>query len=363
MLAACARLTGDALFYQQLAHSAGQFTRWDELAVAAEKHGLGPLVYTHLKAAGVHPPRRAQQLLQGLYLRHRRAGQIRANVLPEILLAFRRANINVLLLKGVALAHAVYPQPGLRPMRDVDLLVKKEDMWQAQHVLTELGFDAPAKFPVNKTSHHHLASATKQVDGLSISVEIHHDVFQEEDAPDLSLDTLSSPPLAFNLPNGQPAPMLGGADMLWHLCHHISDLYLEFRLIWLVDIVGFAEKFADDIDWAVIKQNHGRVLDILALFHFVTPLSENLQRRADLKFGRRPAGIGQEFCGWPRYALSRQRDKGTAAILRDTFHPPEWWLRLYYGVGPGRSLVWHRWLKHPLFIARLALQTISHQSR
>ncbi|MDY7078349.1 MAG: hypothetical protein SXV54_15640 [Chloroflexota bacterium] len=36
--------------------------------------------------------------------------------------------------------------------------------------------------------------------------------------------------------------------------------------------------------------------------------------------------------------------------MRDTFYPPEWWLRLYYGLSNGHALWWGRLVRHPLHI-------------
>jgi hypothetical protein len=37
-------------------------------------------------------------------------------------------------------------------------------------------------------------------------------------------------------------------------------------------------------------------------------------------------------------------------VVRDTLFPSEWWLRLRYGLGSVRPLLWHRWVLHPLYI-------------
>jgi len=82
----------------------------------------------------------------------------------------------------------------------------------------------------------------------------------------------------------------------------------------------------------------------------MTPLPEALLNQAPLIIGRAPQGIGQDFQGWPRSSLAAQREKGYRRILRDTFFPSEWWLRLYYGLGSAGILFWHRWVRHPLAI-------------
>jgi hypothetical protein len=54
--------------------------------------------------------------------------------------AFRKAGIPSLLLKGAALASAHYPDPGLRPMADLDLLVRPRDVEPACRLMAEHGY-------------------------------------------------------------------------------------------------------------------------------------------------------------------------------------------------------------------------------
>src|SRR4051812_21311225 len=50
------------------------------------------------------------------------------------------AALDVLLLKGTALAYTHYPQPHLRPRNDIDLFVRHTDIGRAETVLSSLGF-------------------------------------------------------------------------------------------------------------------------------------------------------------------------------------------------------------------------------
>ena len=96
---------------------------------------MAPLLYVHLKAAGVQLPRDVRRTLQGLVLRHREINRVRMRVLRDILSTYDSAGIPALVLKGAALAHLVYPEPGLRPMSDLDILVPESELWRAQRLL------------------------------------------------------------------------------------------------------------------------------------------------------------------------------------------------------------------------------------
>jgi hypothetical protein len=349
LLAFCARPGGDAAYFDQLAEAAGSIEDWQGLIVEAEEHGLGPLLYVHLEAADVSLPPDIKRGLQGLYLRHQHANRVRGQVLAEILAAYRAAGIRVLILKGAALAHLIYSNPGLRPMRDLDLLVEVSEARRAQEVLVGLGFGAP--LPTGPTlPGKHLASAVRQEEGFVVSVDVHHNLFHDDGPLSLDLAGLATVPLAFDLPQGTTVYTLGYEEMLWHLCCHTANIARPLRLIWVADIVGFAERFAADINWSLVRQVYPPILDTLSLFHYLTPLPDPLRQNVRSGVGSAPRGIGVEFQGWPRFSLRQQRSKSYWQIFYDSFFPSEWWLRLYSGVGPGRTLFWQRWVWHPLRI-------------
>lgn len=60
--------------------------------------------------------------------------------------AIHQQGSDELVLKGAAMAHLVYPQPVLRPMRDLDLLVRAEEVYRAYALLPEIGAE-PAPRP------------------------------------------------------------------------------------------------------------------------------------------------------------------------------------------------------------------------
>jgi hypothetical protein len=353
LLALCARAQGHPTQYQHLREQAAKLTNWNTLPTEAENHGLTPLVYTQLQAAGVSIPAEVQQQLQARAMQHSHANRVRAKTLAEVLAAFQAAGIDALVLKGAALAYLVYPQPGLRSMRDVDVLVSKSRARQAQALLAELGFNAP--LPGGDLPAKHLPNAQRQAEGLPVSIEIHHNLYSNG-TPATELEALRQRAIPFTI-EGVTAYTLSHAEMLEHIYQHLRvNLLLDsLRLIWVADLVSLAERFAAAMDWPRVNP---RIRHALALCHWLTPLSEGLLQAAALNPGRSPQGVGQEFQGWPRYSLVAQRPKGYFGIVRDSFFPAEWWLRFYYGLpsAPSTKLRidpafwWGRFVRHPLHI-------------
>jgi hypothetical protein len=353
LLALCARAPGHPTPYQQLRQQTANLTDWSNVPAQAEAHGLTPLLYTHLQAAGLSMPAAIHQQLQARAIQHSHANWVRGCVLAEILTAFQAAGIEALVLKGAALAHLVYPQPGLRPMRDIDLLVSKSQARSAQTLLAELGFHAPP--PGDTLPAKHLLAAKRWSEGMQVTVELHHNLYTNGTL-DTEIEALRPAAMPLTIA-GVTAHTLGYEAMLEHIYQHLrTNLLLDsLRLIWIADLVSLAEHFVAEMDW---RQVNPRVRNALTLCHWLTPLSEELLKAAALNPGRPPQGIGQEFQGWPRYSWAAQRHKSYMGILRDSFYPAEWWLRFYYGLPSGPStklridpaLWWGRAVRHPLHI-------------
>jgi hypothetical protein len=261
-----------------------------------------------------------------------------------VLAAFQTAGIDALILKGAALAYLVYPEPGLRSMRDVDVLVSKSQARQAQALLAELGFNAPP--PGDDLPAKHLLVAQRRVEGLPVSIEIHHNLYANG-TPATGFEALRPAAIPLTIA-GVTAFTLSYEDMLDHVYQHMKLIFNPLRLISVADLVSLAEGYANEIDWPRVNPH---VRNALTLCHWLTPLSEELLKTAPLKIGRPPKGIGQEFQGWPRYALAVQQHKGNWGILRDSFFPAKWWLRFYYGLSSGPAFWWGRSVRHPLHIA------------
>lgn len=352
ILGLCACPTGHEGLYEQLVAAGESFNRWDLLPEMAEVNGLGPLVYTHLKAAGVVPPLSCHRELKGLYIRHRHANAVRERAVCEILDAYESSGINTLVLKGGALAYLIYPEPGLRPMRDTDLLVRESDAESAQRVLTNLGYDTnPDPSHPLSHQHHHMDIARRFDEGLRVSIEVHFRLFPRTIYyPSLFFEDLYNEAIPLHM-GGKAARTLGLEAMLWHIYRHACGpplLQTPLRFIHLSDMTGFIEKFHDRIDWKKLRRQCPKVLHVLPLLHCLSPWKPSLSERFFSDGVTCPNGTGRDYQGWPRRRSSP--DGNLWELIKETFCPKEWWARLFYGVGGRASWFWNRWFRHPLHL-------------
>ncbi|MEJ2068649.1 MAG: nucleotidyltransferase family protein [Deltaproteobacteria bacterium] len=121
---------------------------WDEFTPAdwklfsqmAEREGVAPLMYWKLKDSPVAVPLSTFNLLRSTYYQTLAQNTLMYQELERILTALDEAGIAVIVLKGAALAATVYEDIGLRPMGDLDLLVREEEFQEALDVLLSIGY-------------------------------------------------------------------------------------------------------------------------------------------------------------------------------------------------------------------------------
>ena len=111
-------------------------------------HHLGPWLHRKAQAlisSGL-PPELADAF-KGSFRSSVAACLAREAALRRILPLFSSSRAPVILLKGLYLQEHVYEDPALRPMCDVDFLVRSEDFARAQQVLEKAGLRALVEFP------------------------------------------------------------------------------------------------------------------------------------------------------------------------------------------------------------------------
>ncbi len=253
LLCICARPTGHSVMYDQLTRQAALINPWEKLPHMAEQHGLAPLVYYHLREAGIEIPANVNRILKGAYLTHRHANRERMVALEEIATAYRKAGIEILALKGAALANTIYPNIALRCMCDLDLMVADDEADSARKALEKLGFDIHETASIQpRAFSHHFPPASRDQNGVGVVVELHHHLYAiSKLVPSVTLDKLLPQKITFDL-NQTQVDTLGPEEMLWHsYIHAVGKLQLveQFRLIHVADLIGLVEKYAESIDW------------------------------------------------------------------------------------------------------------------
>jgi hypothetical protein len=153
--------------------------QWRLAVEAAAWHRLEPLVYAHVAEHGGAPAEVLAGLEESYVANAARNLHIRASV-ERICDALAAAGIPAMTLKGAALIEAVYPDPAVREMRDIDVLVPAETLDGANTAVGRLGFHpAPALDPRSTSAWmraNHLHDPALVADDGVTAVELHHHI-------------------------------------------------------------------------------------------------------------------------------------------------------------------------------------------
>ena len=165
--------------------------------------------------------------------------------LRAVLATLAQAGLPVLLLKGAALAHTLYPQPHLRSRSDTDLLLPSHaDAERAGQVFQTLGYRCPATV-VGDWANSELG-CYKTSRGLTHALDVHwrwsnRTLFSTRVAfAELAAVAVPIPALGPEARGLGPvhALLLAGVH---RASHRLTDPHSE-RLIWLYDIHRLAER-------------------------------------------------------------------------------------------------------------------------
>lgn len=116
---------------------------WSLFLEKARENGTSAVVYFNLNRIKRDllriPSLTFEQMKKDYYLNAARNALI-FEELAKVLQSFHRSGLQVIVLKGAVLAERVYQNLALRPMLDVDLLAKKEDLLYLDEQLNSLGY-------------------------------------------------------------------------------------------------------------------------------------------------------------------------------------------------------------------------------
>lgn len=228
---------------------------WEVLLGMVRQHRLGPMLHWRLtRARGDLPiPETVRAELAASFKR----ATLRALVMQrELLLTHRlleKAAIPHVALKGAYLAFHAYPHPALRPLRDLDVLVPKEQVLAAYQALVEGGLVRASGYPGDlqawsEVSKHlpPLRSASGQA-----SVELHNRLFNP-DSHDKQSDLADDPQLWQRLIRremaGESITFLSATDLLLHLIvHAVHDHQFNNGPLVFSDLAFLLETHT--IDW------------------------------------------------------------------------------------------------------------------
>ncbi|MBN1869567.1 MAG: nucleotidyltransferase family protein [Candidatus Omnitrophica bacterium] len=268
----CSQLTPDRRVEQEITALLNGPINWKKIMETANRHGVSLFLYAALTKLGNQdscPPQIYGHLKSSFYASVNRMIRLEQETL-RIQEAALREHIAFIPFKGLALAHTVYPNPALRAMDDVDILVKEDQFSAFVTLLNQMGYAPPLNEldPVNPTAPLTRISA----DNFGISIDVHRALVPDR-------------PIKISLPiwkrakeisvDHQKMLALSEEDTFLSLALHLRRHLRRLTLKFIVDIAELLKKAGAGLDWEYIKE-HSKNNHICRTVYLALYLSKDL---------------------------------------------------------------------------------------
>ena len=179
----------------------------------------------------------------------------------RILLAgFSAAGLDTIILKGSALLALYYPDPGLRPMSDLDVLIRTAEVEAAMALLRRSGWTPQVEVPARTIPVTH--SLLFQ-DAEGTRLDLHWHVLWESCGPGLDDDFWAA--AVGTAVGGVPTAALCPADQVFHACVHGVAWNPVPPLRWAADAVVVLRIARASIAWERLLMQARRLRLVLLL--------------------------------------------------------------------------------------------------
>jgi hypothetical protein len=189
---------------------------WACFLDASERHHLTPLVFEGMRSRSESLPAAPEEIRERIEnARNLELAKsvVRLHHVDELGAAALRAGMDLYLLKGAALATALYRDPGLRPMSDVDVLVEPSqfDLWSRE--LETLGY-------VTVDASDHATCFRRRTTG--VLVELHRQLTSGAEFLGVETGAILERSRPIDAASAPRLRTLSWEDHLVHLCLHAS---------------------------------------------------------------------------------------------------------------------------------------------
>ncbi|MDX2170540.1 MAG: nucleotidyltransferase family protein [Deltaproteobacteria bacterium] len=229
----------------------------ESLRALIERERIGPLLHTVLGASQTLSET-TRAALRDAYRATAMRNLVLLHELGSSLQRLAAAGVEAIVLKGAALLLPLYGGLAMRPMADLDILIRREDQPRAQRVLLQSGFRL-ARLETHAgliTAHENELAFTKP-GALTVDLDVHWSLF---DSPfyqrQLAIEWFWQDARMRQLGGGVTARTLAPEALLLHLCAHLMLHHKGVGVLWWNDVAQLVHVEAERIDWnAVIDRS------------------------------------------------------------------------------------------------------------
>ncbi len=217
---------------------------WDYFLDKIFSEGLSALAYECVKKIPTYRqiiPGEVEKKLESAYYTISARNIFLYLKLKEILSRFKQAEIETIVLKGIALIHNVYQNLSLRPMYDIDILIHKHDFRSAEAELEKMGYLGCVGYPEN---------FYKEGVRLDLHTELLNTnrIITRAKSHRIDLEKIWRNSQAIKIEEVETR-ILSLEDALIQLCLHLVFHHGFCGLMWYFDIIKLIQTSRENLDW------------------------------------------------------------------------------------------------------------------
>ena len=235
---------------------------WAYIIEEAQDQDIAPLIYYHLSRFKEKISSHVLSELKKIFEKVRDTNSRLYEELKKIIRCLKENNIDAMLLKGMDLAARIYPDIALRPMTDIDLLIKKEDLAKCEKPLSSLNYLVHPGFRKildTPPSPYLNAVVCKKLTSPFVSLHLHWHILNYTFSPgygyisNLDIDSIWQEAELTKIDNVEVLRM-APHHLLLHLSEHHLKHYFD-RLILLTDIDSLLNYYRGTFNWERTLRN------------------------------------------------------------------------------------------------------------
>lgn len=376
LLLACSRVTLHDSERHEIEEAVKAELDWQAVFEKSKAEGVSSLLYVHLNetpSVALRVPSPIRSRLRAIYQGNWARNSLLTERWSQVMTLFVQAGIQSITHKGMALIHLVYPDIGLRPMADIDLLIRFTDLPAVRLVLQAAGFRTPGEVLESEETFRSYLHFVRESSIIDLHWEIaHYTRFEGSVRVDHAGIWRRAHPFAVGRGRGLT---LCPEDMLLHLALHLT-LGSEFgRLIWFADIDAVLRRFAGVLDWQVLlsRATRWRLRGVLAYTlcvaqeSFGSPLPPGIiaqlwpgrlrgvvvNRVLQTKGPPNLAGQLNDIKSYVAETLLMDSLLDVLRVIWTSLFPSRTWLKLHYALSSKWQICLYRAL-HPIRVCYLA---------
>jgi len=204
---------------------------------------LVPLLYKKVSNLQADFPLKSR--MKGVYRYFLFDNQMLMHKSMDVLEALQEAKIDYMLLKGAALIASYYESPALRPMNDLDILIKREDAHRTFELLNAMGWENPFGRIFQQSFQTTYSYALRKPN--QIELDLHWNVIYQV-AWEGSEQAYWQEGESAQFANHTVSILKPEMQLLHNLAHGLRYNALS-AIRWIPDVMLIIEKRKDDFDW------------------------------------------------------------------------------------------------------------------